>query len=182
MVTKGHDESAVTDMFDDAESIKLGGFPPYWNPTEGETIYFEPLFKDARDPEFVRYVCRALMPLTAATGSKTEGKDEPVEVLAGERFCISEYTSLPLEQLLGNPAIPLKLVTLSKERVASDPKKTRWAFDLIVPKGNWKTIAKARVAAFIPAANVSEPVALPQPKVVAPRMKGLPEGGTEQGL
>jgi hypothetical protein len=196
-------EAEVTDTVESlfaaesAEAIKIGGFPPYYNPTPGEEIYLEALYVDERDPEFVRFVCRALAPVMCATGSKKNGKDEPVEVLPGDRFCVSNYVSLPIDQLMGNPPIPIKIIVGDQVAVASDARKSRWEFQIVIPH-KYRDLAKQRVARFIPQNVPGYTEALPPISVVhvakslpaapapngdkAKGKKGLKSGEAEQGL
>jgi hypothetical protein len=141
----------VDELFsaESTDKLNIGGFPPYYNPTEGEIIHCVPIGIDARDPEFIRYVCIALRPIMCATGSKKQGLDVPVEVSPGERFCISNYVSLPLDQLIGDPAIPVQITVGDKVSVQSDSRKDRWNFSIEVPK-KFTQLAKLRAAQYVP--------------------------------
>lgn len=157
MVKGNSDNHNVAELFAEGQTDKLNiGFPPYWNPEEGSKIFCEPVVVDARDPEFIRYICIALAPLIGMTGSKRNELQEEVQVEVGEKFSLSAYASLPLEQLMGDPRIPICIEVVGKEPVQSNPKNDRWVFNIIVPK-RYSAMAKLRAKEYVPALPAKKP-------------------------
>jgi hypothetical protein len=80
-------------------------FPPYWSPDMGKAFVAAVVDVDARNPEFVRYTFLAAHDIVCHRG-EVDAQEE-VTVGPGERFSVSAYFSLPLDEYmnLGNIGI-----------------------------------------------------------------------------
>lgn len=110
------------------------GFAPYWQPEPGQSIYGAPVQRDERDPDFVRYLVRAYMPIKCCRGP--EDAREEVTVQPGELFTVSVYSSLaePFNFLLENfvaagKEIPMYLKA-EKQVKTKKAGQTCWTWDM----------------------------------------------------
>lgn len=76
------------------------GFPPYWSPEINGGFRAVPLMIDLREPEFVRYVLRATVPVECWKGPSDEA--EGVTVQPGQTFTCSAYAAMRLDQYFGH--------------------------------------------------------------------------------
>ena len=74
-------------------------FPPYWTPDMNRAFVASVVDVDARNPEFVRYTFIAAHEVVCHRGEVDN--QEEVKVMAGERFSVSAYFSLPLDEYMG---------------------------------------------------------------------------------
>lgn len=95
-------------------------FPPYWTPAEGKAFIASVIDVDARDPEFVRYTFVATHPVVCHRGD-TENQEETT-VAAGERFSVSNYFSLPLDEYMGLG--PVAILVTGKDKLKNG--NTMW--------------------------------------------------------
>jgi hypothetical protein len=123
------------------------GFAPYWNPEAGAKVYATIEQMDQADPEFPRFLLRALAPVDAKRGSEEKGTEEDVKVEAGEVFSMSVYAQLApkFAEYLSYP-FPVPVVIVAKDKVKGG-KGSVWLFDLLVSpetKAQLKSIRAAR--------------------------------------
>ena len=125
------------------------GFPPYWNPGEGKSFRARFLLVDARDPDFVRFVCEntGKTPLICWRGPAEDA--EPVEVPPGGQFTISEYAGLPLVFLLGEEA----LIRADHKQKTSKPGQSVWIWKMKLPPVTAQLLRKRRSEAALKAAS-----------------------------
>jgi hypothetical protein len=98
---EGEDMLKAQALFD-AELEKLAetfeteqtGFAPYWVAGVGKMFYAQVLYLDQRDPEFPRYVCKALSPLVCQRGATDDATQ--LFVKKGELFTTSVWSGLEL--------------------------------------------------------------------------------------
>lgn len=137
-------KSPVGDFSDWEKDVPAGwedeqvGFPPYWNPSVGKVFMGTPLFKDERDPDFIRYHIQASRDEVCATGP-ADGA-EPVPVKKGEIFTVSAYSGLPLDEFFGLEmmAVALKLVPTKKAG------QERWVWKVRLPPQSKKLLQERR--------------------------------------
>jgi hypothetical protein len=115
------------------------GFPPYWNPGEGKSFRGIVIARDVRDPDFVRYHIRSTQEdLECAIGPAVDA--EPVKVTKGEIFTVSEYSSLPLSDLLGLEIMAVALKQVPTKKAG----QSRWVWKLFLPKESRKALDTRR--------------------------------------
>lgn len=115
------------------------GFRPYFEADIGSSFAGVVQQKDLRDPDFVRYVIRALQDMTCFEGEKgADGKPQnPVSIKAGETFTVGNYKQIEGELdfylwvlMTTGREIPFFAKVLSEGKVKSDPKKTVLKWEL----------------------------------------------------
>jgi len=104
-------------------------FPPYWNPEIGKKIYFTPMMVDDKNSNFIRFVCRAEMPIACQTGPADEAED--ITIKKGEYFTVSDYKALPLANYFGH-AVLVEVVNKRKFKGDDGTPRDLWVFDLTV--------------------------------------------------
>jgi len=104
------------------------GFAPYWSPAPGKWFYAVPTAIDTRDPDFVRYLFRALAPIECQRGPKDDA--ESVLVGPGEYFSMSVYYALEqnINFYLESGIFPPLHVTSTKEVKTKTVGQTVWQF------------------------------------------------------
>ena len=128
-------------------------FPPYWTPAEGKAFIGNVVDVDARNPEFVRYTFLAAHDVVCHRGEVDD--QEEIKVGPGERFSVSAYFSLPLDEYmgLGNVAI---LVT-GKTKLKNGNTMWLWEVRLSpVQKAQLAGIRQAKHAAALAANGASK--------------------------
>lgn len=76
------------------------GFPPYWSPEMGSAFRGMIMYRDERQPEFIRYVVQASAPIRCHRGPSDDEQEEVI-VQPGELFTTTAYAALPLERYFG---------------------------------------------------------------------------------
>jgi len=123
--------------FDKWDQIQTG-FAPYWNPEEGAFCYGEVVAKDARDPEFVRYLIKAHATTKCSRGPKDDNgvAAEVVIVKPGETFSFSSYHALAMEldfqihlRQTKNAIIPVMIKALRQSKT-NTAGRTVWHWDV----------------------------------------------------
>ena len=89
-------DNSVPEGFEDSQQTT---FPPYWPGEVGMTFMATVLGRDDSNPEFQRYVLRALRPTLCYRGPKAQA--ERVTVQTGEVFNCSVWTALKLDDYVG---------------------------------------------------------------------------------
>ncbi len=119
--------------FDKWDKIQIG-FAPYWHAEEMKFCYGEVIAKDARDPDFIRYLILAHADHDCRRGPQETG--EEVKVRKGECFSISSWHSLSQEldyQLFlkekGHEGIAVRILA-EKKVPTSNAGRTVWQFDV----------------------------------------------------
>lgn len=114
------------------------GFPPYWTPEEGATfrgtvIEFDP--DTENDGGFPRFTLVSSGPLLCHQGPV----DDQIEIMIkqGDRFNVSQYASLPLEEYLG---FEVWAKAVSKRPISGG--KSVWVFDLRVAPETKRLVAE----------------------------------------
>jgi len=127
------------------------GFAPYWNPEEGKFFVGTVVARDERDPEFLRYLIKAVVDTVCKRGPVDEA--EEILVRKGEFFSISVYHALaePFDFILENFTargvdIQMKL-TAVKEAKTKTQGRTVWQWKMHLPPEHKKmlTVAKETV-------------------------------------
>lgn len=114
-------------------------FPPYWKPAIGKSFVAMPLFRDERDPKFVRYHLTAFEDMDDCLSGPTEDATA-APVKKGETFTLGQYKALPLDFFMGLPD-PV-LITCEKTVPSQHPNDTFiWS---IRPTKRCKEIVAAR--------------------------------------
>lgn len=122
------------------------GFAPYWNPEKGASVYAAVEQMDQADPEFPRFLMRALENVKCQRGSEEKGTLEDVTVQAGEVFSMSVYVQLApkFAEYLSYP-FQVPLIVTAKDKVKGG-KGTVWLFGLDVTKTMKKKLQEARAS------------------------------------
>jgi hypothetical protein len=123
------------------------GFAPYWTPAPGEKCYATLVARDERDPEFVRYLLIAGMPIRCHRGPREGG--EEVIVNKGEQFSMSAYVQLdqPFMQYL-NLGVPVPMLLTAKEKVKGGQGSV-WVWDIKVSPETKAMLTAARQTAAL---------------------------------
>lgn len=88
------------------------GFPPYWDPEEGDSVQCQIQSLDVRDPNFPRYICvyTGNDILICSKGAKdTDAYEEKVPVYPGEQFSMSEWTGIARDRLVYYIGLDIRL-------------------------------------------------------------------------
>ncbi len=104
--------------FGDKEQIN---FPPYWKPVVGKSFVAMPMFRDDREPKFIRYHLIAYEDMPDCMTGPVDGA-EPAPVKKGEFFTLGKYAALPLDFFMGlqDPC----LITCEGTRPSKEPNDT----------------------------------------------------------
>jgi hypothetical protein len=100
-------------------------FAPYWTPEKGRRFFGEVVESDYKNPAFVRYTLLSAMPKIVCHRGEKESQEEIV-VGMGERFSVSAYFSLPLEEYIGLG--PVLVTVTDKTKLANG--NTMWIWDV----------------------------------------------------
>ncbi len=139
------------------------GFPPYWDPKEGETVQCQILSLDVRDPNFPRYICAYTGNdvLICSKGAKeTDAYQEQVSVYPGEQFSMSEWAGIDRNKLVYYIGVDIRLTRGPKTKVApGEDGKPRhfinWSMQ-IKAKDKALIEGRKREAAQLQAQNITE--------------------------
>lgn len=133
--------------FDEWEKEQVG-FAPYWSPDTDKWFYGSVQARDERDPEFVRYLCKALMPMTVQRGPAEDA--EKIDIKPGEYFSISVYYSLaePFDFILEHFVlkgieVPMRIKALKSVKTKKVG-QTCWTWEMLLPKEMKKALAEKR--------------------------------------
>ena len=156
MVEKKNDKNEVIVQIPNTDGwvTEQTGFAPYWNPVEGASFFGIVVEKDERDPEFVRYLMKAVCDTPCKTGS--EDNEEDVLVKAGDYFTVSVYFSLQglFDFYLENGINTVMKVTAKKQVPTKKTGRKVWQWQVQVsPKD--KQLADRKRAELM-AAQVAE--------------------------
>lgn len=123
------------------EQEETGGFPPYWSPAPGKTFRGIVIARDARDPEFVRYIIKATAAIDCATGPADA--QDVVHVAAGQQFTVSAYAALQLDDFAG---VEVYVKAVGKREIKNG-KQELWTFEVFVSPETKKLLASRRAEA-----------------------------------
>ena len=120
------------------------GFAPYWNPEPEKWFFARVVARDERDPEFVRYLMQAGMPLNCKRGPADDAED--VAVKPGEHFSFSVYHSLrdTFDFYLETGLSPFLRVQSIKEVKTKTTGQTCWTWKVLVSPQDKKILEKKR--------------------------------------
>ncbi len=96
---QGNIPAELLAQFTEIDTAAGSTFPPYWNPQEGKMFVAAVVDVDARNPDFVRYTFIAAHDMICYRGEVDD--QEEIKVAPGERFSVSAYFSLPLDEYIG---------------------------------------------------------------------------------
>lgn len=144
-MAKGQDKEAVKDFSDLQEGWEeqetFSEFPPYWNPAEGKSFQGKVLARDETG-DFPRYVIEATAVTECAKGSGDDA--EPVMVNPGERFTVSEYSSLPLHLCFG---LEVKATSTEKSKKKTKNGYYPWQWKFALPIADKKVFNERKAEA-----------------------------------
>lgn len=111
------------------------GFPPFWAPSEKKNdaghhgeFHARVIAFDNRDPKMNRWVFQLIEDTLVCGQGDAEHRVE-IEVNPGDFFTTSDYAAfMTLDDFLG---LDVYITALSKERMATDARKTMWKWELV---------------------------------------------------
>jgi hypothetical protein len=144
-------EASFNEMFESEDWVEdsQSGLPPYWKAAMngqsavGQFFRGIPMMIDNKDPNFIRYVMQATIPLTCYRGPVDSA--EAVSVQPGELFTISSYAGLDMVRYLGFEIAAIIVEDTQLAPTAEIAVRNFYRWKIRVPRETMKQLQEMRV-------------------------------------